>query len=129
MIRKSLLLVTILGLMACESTGTYVDQDKAKNVINTVATAKDLVDALGNPSVTIPMGDGKSLWVYEGMHRTANAATYIPIVGLAAAGTNKKCSRLTALVDNQTGAVSDLKYSSAKDSDYWTKPEEQCKSD
>jgi hypothetical protein len=118
----------VLSLSACSTVGSYVEEDRAQEVISSVKTAQELSDALGIPSVTIPRADGTAMWVYEGVFRTANAASYIPYVGILAGRSNKKCTRLTAVVDMQTGAVSDVKYETAKDSDFWTTYKEKCKS-
>ncbi|MEZ5564032.1 MAG: hypothetical protein R3F24_00305 [Gammaproteobacteria bacterium] len=127
MIRFTALLMAITCLSSCSTVGSYVDKDQAQDVMGSVKTAKELSDALGTPSVTIPMGNDTTMWVYEGVHRVVNAAAYIPYVGLLAGGANKDCTRLTAIVNNDTGAVSDLKYETAQDSDFWATYEEKCK--
>jgi outer membrane protein assembly factor BamE (lipoprotein component of BamABCDE complex) len=127
MSRLAGLLITIISIAGCSSHGAYVEADRVEEVRASVKTAKELSDALGTPSVTIPMGDGTTMWVYEGVFSSPDAISYVPYISLFAGRNNQKCSRLTAIVNNESGVVSDIQYETAKDSDYWAKADDTCR--
>jgi hypothetical protein len=113
----------VLG--ACETHGPYVEPERAQRVQQSVTTADQLEKALGMPTVTVPLDNGKTLWVYDGVHKSPNAASYIPYVGLLAGGNNKKCTRITVMVD-QTGQLSNWNYSTESGSEHWTNVNDRC---
>ena len=116
---------TLLG--ACHTQGAYIKDDQVPKLRETVTTAEQLEKELGTPSLTIPRDDGKTMWVYQGVHNYAGAGSYIPYLSLLV-GTNEKiCTRLTVLVDHENGHLSDWQFSSEKDSDFWANTSDKCK--
>jgi hypothetical protein len=114
-----------LLLAACAQVGTYIEPDKATEV-NGIQKAADLMTALGPPSVTVPMGNGKTLWVYIGQLKTVSPDTFIPYLGLLTATERQRCSKFTVQVDDDSGALSDMKYEYTKDTDHWTNVDQNC---
>lgn len=100
-------------LAGCSTSGAYIAKHKAQKMEQSVTSAEDLQEALGKPTMTNPTEDGKILWIYEGIHRAPGPIAYIPYVNLLAGDIRKKCTRLTVLVDRETGKLSDWHYSSA----------------
>lgn len=119
------ILICVIAV-GCSTQGAYVDSDKASSMQETVTTAQQLEEALGSPSVTIPRDDGTIMWVYEGIYTQADATQYIPYLGMLIGTNSKYCTRLTVLVDRETGALSDWNYKTAKDTDYWAKTDDKC---
>lgn len=109
----------------CASTGNYIEPKDAKRV-SRAKTGQDVIKTLGPPSVTVATGNGKTLWVYVGQHKSPSLDSFIPYVGAITGRENQICSQLTMLVDDKTGAVSNMKYSSAKDSDWQYNTDERC---
>ena len=113
-------------LAACSTSGAYLKPEKEQNLEQSVTSAGQLEQALGIPSLTIPREDGKIMWVYDGIHKSAGVTTYIPYLNLLAGYNNKNCTRLTVLVDRDMGKLSDWHYSSSKDVEYWAKTDDKC---
>lgn len=125
--RFLLALCTSAVLAGCAVHGTYLEPEEVQDLRSSVTTADDLIEMLGSPSVTVPMSDGKTMWIYEGIFRAASADSYIPVVGLITGRTNKQCSTLKVLVDNETGELGKLDFSTTKDSDHWTMIDSRCR--
>lgn len=121
-----LLVLISIALVGCATRGEYMKQSDVTSLQSEIVTASQLEERLGPPSVTIPRGDGKIKWVYQGVQVTAGATSYIPYVSIFAGINHKECSRLTVLVDQQTGELSDWQYEAEKDVDHWSKTNEKC---
>lgn len=120
--------VVALGVIqACSTEGAYLESERAQTLEQSIKSAEELEKALGTPTVAVPMEDGKTLWVYQGIYKQANAASYIPYVGLVAGGNNKKCTRLSVIVDPE-GKLSNWSYSTDTGSEYWAKLSDKCAS-
>jgi hypothetical protein len=124
--RVAIGLLVCLLVAGCSTQGSYVKQEDVSAIQQSVTTAHQLHEALGTPSVTIPRDDGMVMWVYEGIHTRADATQYIPYLGMLIGTNSKFCTRLTVLVDQQTGALSDWNYRTATDTDYWAKTDDKC---
>ena len=123
------LLMSCLIAASCSTKGAYIQPDEVAEVEKNATNAKQLEEALGPPSVTIPLQDGQDVWVYEGVHVTADPTQYVPYLGLLLGTNSKKCTRLTVLVDRETGELSDWQYHTAKDTEYWAKTSDRCQED
>lgn len=127
MIRKIIIALLFCILAAgCSTQGAYIEAEDATEVQESITTAQQLEEALGAPSVTIPMSDGKILWVYEGVHTTADPTSFIPYLNFLIGTNSKKCTRLTVLVDRENGELSDWQYVTASDTDYWARTSDKC---
>jgi hypothetical protein len=120
-------LLSCLIAAGCSTKGAYIKAEEVAEVQETVTTAAQLEEALGPPSVTIPLQDGRDVWVYEGVHVTADATQYIPYLNFLIGTNSKECTRLTVLVDKETGELSDWQYHTAKDTEYWAKTSDRCR--
>ena len=119
-------LLSCLIAAGCSTKGAYIKPEEVAQVEKDVTNAKQLEEALGPPSVTIPLQDGRDVWVYEGVHVTADPTQYIPYLNLLIGTNSKNCTRLTVLVDRETGELSDWQYHTAKDTEYWAKTSDRC---
>ena len=64
-------------ITACQTRGTYIEEADADAMRTSVETADQLMTKLGKPSVTIPKGEGKTMWVYEGIHSRPGITAFI----------------------------------------------------
>lgn len=110
----------------CSTTGNYVAPTEARQVWH-AKTSQDVMKTLGAPTITIPSGNGKTTWVYAGVHSTPSIDSFIPLVGAITGRENQICSQLSFVVDDQTGAVSGMKYSTEKDTDWQFTRDQTCR--
>ncbi len=125
-IRLIAALFVVAFLSACQTQGHYIDQEEAAEIRESVKSAEDLYTALGTPSVTIPKGQGKVLWVYEGVHTTPGVTQFIPYLNYAIGTNDQKCTTLSVVIDEATGLVEDWAYHAKEDTDHWTNRDETC---
>ena len=125
-VRIVLLLVTLFVIAGCDTEGAFLKEQRYEELKAEVRTAEELFEALGPPSVTIPRADGQQVWVYEGVYTQADATRYVPYLDLIAGTNSQTCTRLTVVVDNEDGSLSDWEYKSEKDRDYWAKTDNSC---
>lgn len=84
---RVLIAVGLAGILAgCVSSGTKVTQAQisAFQVGNT--TEAEVISAFGPPNSASVLSDGSRIDVYVHMSAHANAASYVPVVGLFAGG-------------------------------------------
>lgn len=122
-----LVLCVAIGCVAgCSTQGEYIEPEAMEALQAEITTAQDLEKALGTPTVTVPRDDGKVMWVYEGVHTAPGATSYIPYLGLLIGQNAQRCTRLSVLVDRETGALSEWTYTNAEDTDYWARTDDHC---
>lgn len=97
-----LILISILG--GCASAGndkirTETNESVSKNVIKGVTT-KDQIKALyGEPGAVSLTDGGNEVWHYAYVYSKANAASYIPVVGLFAGGAHVSKNEIIFIID------------------------------
>lgn len=87
--------LAVLVLGGCVSTGTKVTADQAAQFKRGVTTEAEMIAALGEPNSTARSADGTITDVYSYAHGSADASSYIPIVGLFAGGGKGKSNMAT----------------------------------
>lgn len=86
-------------LTACVSSGVKVDQSKLSSLKPGVTTCTEAVATLGKPTNVSIQSDGKKSYQYVYIHAQANAASFIPYVGLFVGGTNSEDTTFTMNCD------------------------------
>lgn len=122
-------LIAIIGALlaaGCATRGAYLEAEEIDGIQQSITTATELEASLGIPSVTVPRDDGTVMWVYEGIHVRADATQYIPYLSLLVGTNSKYCTRLTVLVDRDTGTLSNWDYTVGKDRDFWARTDDKC---
>ena len=76
----------ILFLTGCASSGTKVTQEQADQFVQGQTTKAQVIAALGQPNRVTTGPDGSTTIMYVHAHASANAASFIPVVGLLAGG-------------------------------------------
>jgi hypothetical protein len=105
--------VTVLVCTACASSGTAVSEATASKFKEGVTTEADVLRVLGKPQNTMVMSNHHRILTYVGVSAHANAATYIPVVGLFAGGASGTNSTATFDFD-PTGKLVTLTHSSGQ---------------
>ena len=123
---RLLVVPAVLLVTGCATEGAYLETEQVDEIKASVTTATELEAALGIPSVTVPRDDGNIMWVYEGIYVRADATQYVPYLNLLVGTNSKYCTRLTVLVDRETGELSGWDYKIAEDTDFWAKTDDRC---
>ncbi len=104
MIKLGTALVGLILVSGCASSGNdkvrteTMDTVGAKVVKGT--TTKDQVKGLyGEPTSVSLTDSGSEVWTYEYAHATANAASYVTVVGLFAGGANVDKNQVVFIFD------------------------------
>ena len=87
---------------ACASGGNQVLRDATADTVSSVivdgkTTKADVQKAFGDPSDTSFTDGGNDVWKYVYAHATLKAATFVPVVGLFAGGTDGTKKTLTIM--------------------------------
>ena len=84
---RILIAAGLAGILAgCVSSGTKVTQAQVSAFQVGKTTEAEVLAALGPPNSASVLSDGSKIDVYVHMSAHANAASYVPIVGLFAGG-------------------------------------------
>ena len=124
-LRHCLAAVVAATLLGCASSGDYVKPEDAKKA-SRARTAKEVIKALGPPTMTLPIQEGKTMWVYSGIQTAPSPDSFIPVLGAVTGRQNQTCTRLTMMVDDKSGAVSDMKYVTRQDTDWQYFKDTKC---
>ena len=114
-------------ITACQTRGTYIEEADADAMRTSVETADQLMTKLGKPSVTIPKGEGKTMWVYEGIHSRPGITAFIPYLNYLVGQQVQRCTQLSVLVDETSGKLDEWRYVDTEDSDYWFNTNDNCR--
>jgi len=75
-----------LILCGCVSSGTKVTAEQASQFVKGTTTETQVIAKLGEPNSRSAASDGTLTFVYFYVRASADAATYVPIVGAFAGG-------------------------------------------
>lgn len=89
--KNALLVLCVAALVGCVNHGVQVSQEKVAQFKPGVTTEADVIAALGQPTSVTTM-NGMKLVSYTGVQAQARGATFIPIVGLFAGGSDVRYS-------------------------------------
>jgi outer membrane protein assembly factor BamE (lipoprotein component of BamABCDE complex) len=97
-------IVAAVCLASCASVGTPIAQQNISQIKPRVTTEVDLVRMFGPPSTKTLDTNGKTLlgWLYSAAQ--AKPATFVPVVGAFAGGTDVQVQQLSVLM-NKNGTV------------------------
>lgn len=87
-------------LVACAAMGVKVS-DEALASLKPGTTIANAMDTLGQPTSRMRMADGTTLLQYVYAEATVRAASFVPIVGAFAGGTDVRSSMATLRFDAQ----------------------------
>jgi outer membrane protein assembly factor BamE (lipoprotein component of BamABCDE complex) len=99
---KELLVASLVYAMAgCVSSGTKVTADQQSAFQAGTTTEAQVIAKLGPPNNVATLADGSKMDMYMHIAASANAASYIPIVGLFAGGAKSTSDTVTFTFDSQ----------------------------
>ena len=96
----------LLLLTGCVSSGTKVTPEQVAQFEQGKTTLAEVVAKLGPPNSTTTLGNGQTILVYVHISSSANAATYVPVVGLLAGGATGTSNTATFTFDSRGILVS-----------------------
>ena len=94
-------MVLVAVLAGCASSGTKVTAEDMANFKAGQATESQVIARFGVPNNVSTGPDGTKTDMYIFAQATANAADYIPVVGLLAGGSTSKTTTATFVFDTQ----------------------------
>jgi outer membrane protein assembly factor BamE (lipoprotein component of BamABCDE complex) len=109
--KKLTLMMCAAALAGCASSGVQVSQTAATQFKEGVTTESQIVEKLGNPTTTT-IANGIKTITYTGAQYRTNAASFIPIVGLFAGGTDFSVTVAAYQINNQ-GVLDKVTYSTS----------------
>ena len=77
----------MLGLSACATSGTMVTEQQTSSFEEGVTTESEIREVLGEPTTVYTSKKERTL-IYTGIKYRTKAATYVPVVGLFAGGSD-----------------------------------------
>jgi outer membrane protein assembly factor BamE (lipoprotein component of BamABCDE complex) len=98
---KGLFAWMVLILAGCVSSGTKVTQQQLTQFQVGKTTEAEVIAAFGAPTSSSVATDGSKTDVYQHISAHANAATYIPIVGIFAGGAKSTADTAVLNFDQQ----------------------------
>lgn len=101
MMKKLIGAVGVVLMAGCASTGVQVDQNKLQAFERGVTTRSQIEAALGRPTMVQTMQDGKTTLTYTYANAQVRPATFVPIVGLFAGGTDVRADSVSIFLDAQ----------------------------
>lgn len=104
-----------LFLAGCASSGVQVSQEAAFQFTEKKSTEADIVGKLGRPTMTT-IDSGMKTLTYSGSQVKIKAASFIPIVGTFAGGTDVQTTAAAYQIDMKTGILQKIIYSNADSS-------------
>lgn len=104
--------ILALLLAGCAATGVQVSQEAATQFKEGVTTEAQIRAALGEPTSTT-ISSGIKTINYTGAQYSTNAATFIPVVGLFAGGSDYSVSTASYQI-NDKGLLEKASYTTSK---------------
>jgi hypothetical protein len=93
-------LAVAIGVSGCASSGTKVTAADMASFTPGRSTETDVIGRLGDPNSSSTAPDGTKTDIYIYAHASANAANFIPVVGLLAGGATSQTTTATFVFDN-----------------------------
>jgi len=99
-VRKSLVFIAVALLVSGNEKVRTETMDTVGTKVVKGTTTKDQVRSLyGEPTAVSLTDAGSEVWTYEYAHATANAASFVPIVGMFAGGSNVNKNEVVFIFD------------------------------
>lgn len=95
----SLLGFALLTLLGCASAGTKVEQSSVDQIHKGTTTKAEVIALLGAPISDTLLPDGREMMVWSYSHAQVKAATFVPVVGLFAGGSDMKMTTFQVILN------------------------------
>lgn len=103
----------VLLVVGCAATGVKVTEAQLAQLKRGVTTVEEVTAQFGQPTSRVRMNDGSTLIQYIYAEASARAASFIPIVGAFAGGTDVRASTATLRFD-PSGKLSEVTSSASQ---------------
>ncbi len=100
--RSIFIFLAVFSLAACASAGKKVDQETVSKFVKGKTTYAEVVQQLGKPTSSTIKSDGTRTAMYVYSQTQMKAATFIPIVGAFAGGSDTESTTTTLNFDKNT---------------------------
>lgn len=97
----TLILAALLLLAGCASAGTQIDATQVSKIEKGVTNQQDIRDMFGSPYSSGITADGETFYIYTFARTTTKGATFIPVVGLFAGGSDTQIETLQIWFDKE----------------------------
>ncbi len=104
--KRLFIILTMILVAGCASSGTKVTDQQAQKYVNGVTTKDQIISDLGKPDSMTKLADGTSSISYMHVSASANAVNFVPVVGLLAGGAKSTTDTVTFNFDTQLKLVS-----------------------
>lgn len=101
-----LVVLAIICLAGCMSSGTEIKQEQFSTIQKGVTTCSQVESKFGKPTTVTTMGDGSKQYLYMYQNTQVRATTLIPYVGIFAGGADTKSDTATFSFD-KNGILTD----------------------
>jgi outer membrane protein assembly factor BamE (lipoprotein component of BamABCDE complex) len=101
------ILAVCLALAGCASAGVKVDSNAVAKIQKGVTTKAEVLALLGAPMTDTLAGDGREFMLWSYAHTQMKGATFIPVVGMFAGGSNTKMTTCQVIL-NKDKVVEDM---------------------
>lgn len=109
--KRTLILALAVALAGCMSAGKQVAPEAALQFKEGITTETEILSKLGQPT-GMSMHSGKKFLTYSGMQMQMKGASFIPIVGAFAGGSDYKMSMAIYQIDSN-GVLEKITYNSS----------------
>lgn len=104
--KHSIAVVLALLLGGCASAGNVALKDESatsvsSQIVEGKTTKNEVIAKYGQPTTTTFTDGGNQVWTYRYAYATANAVSFVPIVGLFAGGAHVKSKELVVMFDKK----------------------------
>lgn len=85
--------------IGCASAGTMVEQSAVEQIERGKTTKAEVLALLGPPMSNSLMGDGREMMIWSYTYAQAKTASFIPVVGIFAGGTEMDMTTFQVIFD------------------------------
>lgn len=96
---KIIVIAALAALAGCATVGREVSKDQIGALHKGETTTTQAATLLGQPTTVSTLGDGRQIWIYSFAHAQARPASFIPVVGLFAGGTDVRATNVSLTFD------------------------------
>jgi outer membrane protein assembly factor BamE (lipoprotein component of BamABCDE complex) len=104
--KRMLMLAVSTTLLGCATVGREISDAQLATLKKGETTTNQAAAAFGEPTSTTKMSDGRQIMSYSFAYAQARPATFIPIVGIFAGGSDVRSS-VVMLTFNKDGVLQD----------------------
>lgn len=113
--KTAMILGLAFCLLGCMSVGTKVEQNQLSSFEKGKTTYAEVITALGTPQAVTSQSDGRNLISYTFSQASADAASFIPLIGGLVGTTQGELVVVTLLFDS-TGKLESFTHTESKSS-------------